>query len=251
MTAVIAVANQKGGVAKTTTAVTLGHGAALRGLEVLLIDVDPQGNVTDSLGLPEGNDLIGLLEKTRLEQLNARPNLDVIRSDKTTASYKNSLAGRDYREYVLSESLEHLRVYDLIIIDCAPSVDVLHVAALTAADWLIVPTRLDQFAVKGVLEILRTVSMVNRRGGKCSLAGIVPTFYDRQTAETQMQLEHLVNQFGSQIWPIIPQDAKIRGANRAGKTLYEYAPKTRALIGIDGIGGGYESVLDRLTTLIR
>jgi len=244
--AVIAVANQKGGVGKTATAVNLAHGAARMGKTTLLVDLDPQGNVADSLGISEGNDLIPMLEGYS-EPLQARADLHVIRSDKATANYKSVLAGRDYREYVIAEALtQYQREYSLIILDCAPSVDVLHVAALTAANYLVIPTKLDQLAVKGVLEILRTMGAVNRRGGRASLAGIVPTFYDRTTTETQVQLEHLAGAFGSQVWPCIPMDAKLRAANRAGKTLWEFSPRSRALVGIAGMGGGYQSVLNCL-----
>lgn len=247
---VIAVANQKGGVGKTVTAVTLAHGAAKRGISTLIIDLDPQGNVADSLGLEEGNDLGAMLDGRLQYRSSGRENLAVVRSDKNTASIKTILAGRDYREYILREALTPvMQLFGLVIFDCAPSIDVLHVASLTAADYLVIPSRLDQFAVKGVLEILRTLAVVNRRGGRCSLAGIVPTFYDRQTLETQMQLENLAAAFRGQIWPMIPQDTLIRRSNRAGKTLWEYAPKSRALLGVEGIGGGYQAVLARMMDL--
>lgn len=249
--AIVAVANQKGGVGKTATAVNLGHGAALRGYTTLVVDLDPQGNVSDSLGVPDGNDLISMLEGGQIA-FPVRDNLYLVRSDKQTANYKNVIAGRDYREYVIAEALApYADRFDLIILDCAPSVDVLHVAALTAADYLVIPTKLDQLAVKGVLEILRTLGAVNRRGGHATLAGIVPTFYDRATNETQLQLEHLAGAFKDSIWPVIPTDVKIRAANRAGKTLWEYSPKCRALVGIAGMGGGYLSVLERLIHLVK
>ncbi len=252
---IIAVANQKGGVGKTVTAVTLAHGAALRGKMVLLVDLDPQGNVSDSLGLEEENELIHFLEGDSYEVKYGRENLSVIRSDKRTAAYKNILAGRDYRELTIIENLETWKKttwhnwFDLIFLDCAPSIDVLQVAALTAADYLIIPTKLDQFAVKGILEVLRSMAAVNKRGGHLTLAGVVPTFYERTTKESQSQLESLAAQFESAIWPLIPQDVTIRQANRAGQSLWEYAPACRAITGIDGIGGGYASVLNRLLSL--
>lgn len=253
MTAIFAVANQKGGVGKTATAINLGAGAAMQEYKTLIIDTDPQGNIADSLGLPEGNDLIGFIDQhPTARAIPAREHLSIIRSDKRTAAYKTQLAGRDYREYVLLEALEKLdSSWDMVIIDCAPSVDILHMAALVAADWLLIPTRLDQFSVKGVLEILQTVTLVNKRGGAVKVGGIIPTFYDRTTTETQEQLENLAAAFGPQVWPIIPQDSKIRTANRAGKTLWEYAPTARAIAGIKGIGGGYQSALSRLLDLLK
>lgn len=247
---IIAIANQKGGVGKTVSAVTLAHGAALAGKSVLLVDLDPQGNVADSLGLESGNELIKTLDGMRCA-IRPRAELEqlaVMRSDKNTAPFKALLAGRDYRELVIQEALQDLP-YEITILDCAPSIDVLHVAALTAADYLVIPTKLDQFAVKGIAEILRTMTGIQRRGGKLSLAGIVPTFYDRTTRETQSQLEHLAAAFGAAVWPVIPQDVTIRQANRLGRTLWEYAPACRAITGIDGIGGGYQSVLNRILNL--
>lgn len=245
---IIAVANQKGGVGKTATAVTLAAGAAMQGISTWLVDLDSQGNVADSLGLPEGNDLVYTLEgETRT--IEGRDNLTVTRSDKRTASYKNQLAAKDYREMVIAESIGADRQHKLIILDCAPSIDVLHIAALTASDYVIVPSKLDQFAIKGVAELLRTIQLVNRRGGRLQLGGIVPTFYDRTTKETQSQLEHLASAFGAYVWPVVPTDVNLRQANRAGKTLWEYSPTTRALTGIEGIGG-YKSVLNRLINLM-
>jgi chromosome partitioning protein len=249
----VAIANQKGGVGKTVTAVSLAHGAALLGLRVLLVDLDPQGNVADSLGVDEGNDLAPLLNGQRFERCRvpARKGLDVVRSDKETATLKNVIAGRDYREMVLVDALTVVAGYDLVLFDCAPSLDVLHRAALTAATHLIVPTRLDQFAVKGVVEILRTTAEINRRGGACTLAGIVPTFYDRTTAETQRQLENLAGAFGPQLWPMIPVDNQVRNANREGKSIWEFNGKARSVIGIEGMGGGYQAVLNRLMGLVK
>jgi chromosome partitioning protein len=253
---VVAIANQKGGVGKTTTAVTLAHGAALHGLNTLIIDLDSQGNVADSLGLESGNELYQLLiNQQPLDHctVQARENLVAIRADKTTTALKVQLSAADFREYALSNVLENTP-YDLVIFDCAPSVDILHTAALVAADYLIVPTRLDQFAIKGVAEMVQSLrSIIRAKASNCQLAGIVPTFYDRTTRETQEQLENLASAFGSLVWPVVPADTACRVASRAGQTIWEYGPSSRAVIGNE-IGttrvGGYQSVLDRLMRLL-
>ena len=155
MLTILAILNQKGGVGKTTTAVTLASGLAKKGMQVLLIDLDTQGNVADSLGLPAGDDLRRLLSPELhcpLDQVvtpSGLDHLDVIRSDKSTTALKQVLAGVTLREYILIDALQHSG-YEVIILDCAPSVDLLHFAALVAADYLLIPTRLDKLAVNGV-----------------------------------------------------------------------------------------------------
>jgi chromosome partitioning protein len=159
MPTTIAILNQKGGVGKTTTAVMLASGFARKGCQVLLVDLDTQGNVADSLGIPQSDDLRRLLSPDLhqpLDQAATSSGLErlcVIRSEKSTAGLKQTLAGMTLREYILADALEAAD-YDLIFLDCAPSVDVLHFASLVAADYLIIPTRLDKLAVNGVRDAL-------------------------------------------------------------------------------------------------
>lgn len=256
----IAVSNQKGGVGKTTSSVTFAAGFARQGMRTLLVDLDSQGNVADSLGMESGRELARLLNPMLPEELkrcvvpSGRENLDVVRSDKTTAALKTALAGVDFREYVLQNALEKA-TYDVCVLDCAPSVDVLHTAALVAADWLVIPTRLDQLAIKGVRDLLVSLADVHRmKRSVCQVAGILPTFYDRVTGESQKQLEHLVRQFTRMVLPPIPQDTVCREASRAGKTLYEFAPDCRAMRGMQNgqrTAGGYLAAQGRLMEVLH
>jgi chromosome partitioning protein len=256
MTTILAIVNQKGGVGKTVSAVNLAHGLAVAGCRTLLVDLDPQGNVADCLGLPSGNDLYRLLFPDMglpLEQAvtpSGRENLDVVRSDKSTATLKisiGSLADRP-REYVLDDILQDTG-YDVVVLDCAPSIDILHTLAVVAAHYLIIPTRLDQLAVKGVREMLVTLKALARIT-TCELGAILPTFYDRTTNESYLQLKHLAETFKEYVWPPIPQDVLCRESTRFGKTLWEYAPQSRALLGYpDRAGklvGGYAQVVERV-----
>lgn len=257
MTTTFAILNQKGGVGKTMTAVTLASGLARQGYDVLLVDLDTQGNVADCLGLPPGDDLRRLLSPEWRHPLNeaatasGQEHLDVVRSDKSTAALKQSLAGVTLREYLLAEALEKAR-YDVILLDCAPSVDLLHFAALVAADYLLIPTRLDKLAVNGVRDALQTL-LALKRISRCQIAGVLPTFYERVTAESHEQLTHLARTFGRLVLPPIPQDTQCRVANRYGKTLWQHAPETRALTGYEYGGrrvGGYLQALERIEALL-
>lgn len=256
-----AIANQKGGTAKTTTAVTLGHRLALDGLRVLLIDTDVQGHVAKALGLDKAPGIRSLVDRAQFGDaplliVEARPGMDVIPSDKTTEAAKRVLAAMNFRERVLADALDSLAGrYDVAVIDCAPSVDVLHVAALVAADWLVVPSKLDYLAVDGVNEVLTSVVEIGQRSPNApQLLGILPTFFDRQTNETVTQLRTLVKTFGRLVLPPIPVDTKLREAPAYGQSIWEYAPRTRSVVGVaNGTGqrhGGYLQFIDRVREVL-
>ncbi len=257
MPTIFAILNQKGGVGKTTTAVTIASGLARLGCRVLLVDLDTQGNVADSLGLPHGDDLRHLLSPDLHQSLDQAitqsglDRLDIIRSDKSTTALKQTLAGVTLREYVLADVLQGSG-YDVIALDCAPSVDLLHFAALVASDFLLIPTRLDKLAVNGVRDALQTLAAL-KRISHCQVAGILPTFYERVTLESHDQLVHLAQTFGRLVLPPIPQDTQCRVASRYGKTLWEHEPNAKALIGYNQGSkhiGGYIQVLGRIKELL-
>jgi chromosome partitioning protein len=248
---IIAFANQKGGVGKTTTAVTLAHGLALQGYRTLLVDLDPQGHIAFSLGIEKSSGfyrLICLEEPLNKVVVSARPNLDIIPGDKQTEKVKRYITLSDFRETVLSDLL-HKSNYNFILIDMAPSLDVLHVNGLVACDWVVIPTRMDAMAVDGVKEVLLTMGEINQRGYPFEGYCILPTFFDRTTRETLTQLQEIVRTFGKRVWPPIPQDTHIRESAAYGKTLWEFAPGTSSMRGMKGehqILGIYQQTLEQL-----
>jgi len=256
----LAISNQKGGTAKTTSAVTLAAKLAMEGRRVLIVDTDVQGHATLALGLDKGPGIYRLVQRFQglpeaLLLANARDRLDVIPSDKTTEPAKRILAGVDFREDVLADALDALDGYDVAVIDCAPSLDVLHVAALVAADWLVIPTKLDFLAVDGVNEVLASLVEIKRRSEDApALLGILPTFFDRTTNETMIQLRALVRTFGELVLPPIPVDTKLREAPAHGATVWEYAPDTRSVVGVRGHNGkrrgGYLEFIDRVREIL-
>ena len=252
---IITVANQKGGVGKTTTAVTLAHALAMSGYKTLIVDADPQGHVAISLGLEKGPGFYRwICEDERLGHcaIIARQNLAIVPSDKSTEKAKRYLTSMDYREHVLANALDN-QPYDIALIDLAPSLDVIHVAALAASDLVLIPTRLDHLAVDGVSEILRSYGQIVKQGGRPQAAYIIPTFYDRVTNETAAQFAALAGSFPSLLWPPVPADTKLREAAAYGKTIWEYAPNSAAVIGYpNGRAnvGGYSQVYARLKEIL-
>jgi chromosome partitioning protein len=253
---VISVANQKGGVGKTVTAVTLAHGLALSGCRVLLVDMDPQGHVALSFGLPKSPglfDLIGEINELPSLVLQARENLDILPGDKHTESVKQMLANSPRLNAFFLESIRK-SVYDVVILDTAPSLDILHTCSLLASDWVIVPTRLDSLSLDGTLGLIQSLAGFSQRGHSFDGYCLLPTFFDRTTRETFLQFQALVDLFGARVWPPIPQDTRIREAPAYGRTLWEYAPNTVCMRGLSEHQkwlGGYRQVLKKLEEILN
>lgn len=239
---ILAIANQKGGVGKTTTATSLGHWLAMRGQRTLVVDMDPQGHVARCLGLQKSPGLYQLLvEELPLGQIvqPARPNLDVVLSDKTSEKIKPWLIDTAYREIYIAEHLgtaydELYGDYDWILLDLAPGSDILHVGALAAADAFLVPARMGLLEQDGVNEVLRTVASLKKLSQvePPKFLGVLPTMYDRVTRETQETISRLTEQVGAEaLLPPIPSDTHLREAVARGLTIWEYAPDSPAAIG--------------------
>ena len=230
---VIAIANQKGGVGKTTSTVTIGHALAYKGYEVLLVDLDSQGHCATYLGLPPESKVYDLLAMNsppaQCIVSTGRPHLHLVPSDDRTAEAKVVLAGRAFREEAVRDVLLILNAdYDFILIDTPPSLDLLHQAALVAASYVLIPTATEFLAVHGVGRIIQSIEMYNRRGYVTNVLGVIPTFYDGRTLESQKSLEELQNAFGELLYPLIHRATVLRESPGYAKTIWEYAPNERA-----------------------
>lgn len=230
---VLTIINQKGGVGKTTTVINFGHGLALGGHRVLLVDLDPQGHCADSLGIEKHSGLYRLLIENAGRAAitpTGRDGLDVVTGDDRSVEAGLRLSSDPFGVYVLREQLERLDGYDVAILDVAPSLNLLQAASLVAADAFLIPVKLAQLSVVGSRDVLATAQAIKRRGGlDARFIGILPTFYERRTNETVAQLKKLYTEFGSLAWRPIPDDTRVREASAHGQTLYEFAPATRAL----------------------
>jgi chromosome partitioning protein len=252
---IVSFANQKGGVGKTTTAVTLAHGLALAGRRVLLVDMDSQGHVALSLGLPKSPGLFGLICENRdLPSLvvGARENLDVLPGDKHTEAVQNEFAKSPSGSVRFLEAITG-GGYDVVLLDMAPSLDSLHASGLLSSNWVVIPTRMDSLSVDGLQEVIRSMGEFSRRGHFLEGYCILPTFFDRTTRETYLQFQSLIQTFGGHLWPPIPQDTRVREAPAYGRTLWEYAPSCLAMKGLPEDRrriGGYRQILTKFMEVL-
>jgi chromosome partitioning protein len=236
MRPILTIANQKGGVGKTTTAVNLAHGLVLQGNTVLLVDLDPQGQCATILGLkPEPgafNLLVSELPHKQIVRLTDRANLLVIMGDKKTATAQTVLSVQrtpiNYTKEKLTPILEE-DGFDFIIIDTSPSVGELQEQALWAAEGVLIPCASDYLATDGVFSIQATLKKLHADSGwQGKILGILPTFYDDVTRESKATVLDLQKQFGSLVLKPIHRATILRECAVEGKTIFELDPSSRA-----------------------
>jgi chromosome partitioning protein len=227
MTRTIAVANQKGGVAKTTTVASLGVALAELGHRVLLVDLDPQACLTFSLGVdPEDLELSIHQVLTRGAEpakvvLTTEEGVDLLPSTIELARAEADLLTRTGREYVLRAALEELDGYDWVLLDCPPSLGVLTVAALTAANSVLIPLQCETLSHRGVGQLLDTVHDVRRfTNRELEVLGVLPTLFDGRTTHARTVLADISETYGLHVFePAIPKSVRFAEAPAGGRSI--------------------------------
>lgn len=234
---IIAIANQKGGVGKTTTSVNLGAGLAKVGKKVLLVDIDAQGNATTGVGIEKSelnyciyNVLVEDTDVKEVIQETATENLDVLPATIQLAGAEIELVPTISREVRLQRALQLIRdEYDYIIIDCPPSLGLLTINALTAADSVIIPVQCEYYALEGLSQLLNTVRLVQKHLNKnLAIEGVLLTMLDARTNLGIQVIDEVKKYFRDKVYrSIIPRNVRLSEAPSHGKPIMQYDAKSR------------------------
>ena len=231
---IIAIANQKGGVGKTTTAVNLAACLAERGCKVLLVDMDPQGNASSGLGIEResiGKSSYHILIGEKVDDCTYPTdyeNLDIIPSTTDLAGAEIELVAHMAREFRLKDAMSTVDKYDFILLDCPPSLGLLTINALSAAETVLLPVQTEFYALEGMGQLLRTIELVHvHLNTKLVLEGIVLTMYDRRTNLSGQVSDEVRAHFEDVVFEtVIPRNVKLSEAPSHGKPIISYEPRS-------------------------
>lgn len=252
MCRVISVSNQKGGVSKSTTVMNLGVGLAKEGKKVLLIDGDPQGSLTASMGYPEPDEIRETLANIMMAVINEEEinpqhailhhneNVDLLPGNIELSGLEITLGNVMSREMILRDYVEMMReYYDYIIIDCMPSLGMLTINAIVAADSVLIPVQAAYLPVKGLQQLIRTIGMVKKRlNRKLKIEGILLTMVDSRTNYAKDIIEKVRNVYGSTLKifdNVIPLSVKAAEATAEGISIFKHCPKGKVAQAYQGL----------------
>ncbi len=252
MARVIAIANQKGGVGKTTTAINLGASLSVAEQRVLIIDIDPQGNATSGLGVRKERDMATiydvLVDERSVEACTVRglhfDTLDLVPSNRELVGAEIELVDRADREHILRKALEEVRPrYDYILVDCPPSLGLLTLNTLTAADSVLIPIQCEFYALEGLSQLLGTVRLVQRNlNPGLEIEGVLLTMFDRRLNLSKQVADEAREYFGTKVFETtIPRNVRLAEAPSFGQPIATY----------DVVSPGAQSYLGLATELLR
>ena len=232
----IAIANQKGGVGKTTTSINLSASLAAKGKKVLVIDTDPQGNTTSGFGV-EKNDLDNTVYELMLSECSIKEcilndvidGVSIIPSNVNLAAAEIELIGVDRKEYILKREVEWIKDgFDYIIIDCPPSLSMLTINAMTTADTVLVSIKCENYALEGLSQLIHTINLVKERlNPDLDIEGVVFTMYDSRTNLSMQVVENVKSNLSQKVFQtLIPRNIRLAEAPSYGMPINAYDPKS-------------------------
>ncbi len=249
---IIAVANQKGGVGKTTTTINLSACLAEKGKKVLTIDIDPQGNTSSGLGIDKNNIqntiyelMIGECTVEECLLHHVIENLSLIPSNVNLAGAEIELIGIEEKEFILKKEIERIKdKYDYLIIDCPPSLNTLTVNAMTTADTVLVPIQCEYYALEGLSQLIHTINLVKQRlNPNLEIEGVVFTMFDARTNLSLQVVENVKSNLKQTIYKsIIPRNVRLAEAPSHGLPISLYDPKSA---GAEGYRDLADEVIER------
>lgn len=231
MGVVISLLNHKGGVGKTTSAINIGAGLTELGKKVLLIDLDPQANLTISLGIPRQKHTIyeALRGEGEMVPYSYKPGMDVITSSLDLSGAEMELINEAGREFILRELINQvIEDYDFVLIDCPPSLGLLTLNALTSSRWVLIPLQTEFLAVQGLAKIKQVIDKVKFRLNKqLDIGGVIATMYDSRRVLNRDVVETIHKHFGEKVFKTyIRENVALAEAPAQRKDIFEYAPKS-------------------------